>query len=130
MSVVHGIRLGTGEQVIRQYEASRLVEPKATGYIIATNRRIIFTGNSESTLSSSIMVRDTKIDNITGVIGGITRERSIMAFIIAFIVVMFSLMLLTNEFVGYGIVGLLIAAFIGYKGFNGFPKEVSHPQGM
>lgn len=118
MSVVHGIRLGTGEQVIRQYEASRLVEPKATGYIIATNRRIIFTGNSESTLSSSIMVRDTKIDNITGVIGGITRERSIMAFIIAFIVAMFSLMLLTNEFVGYGIAGLLIAAFIGYKGFK------------
>lgn len=76
MSVVHGIRLGTGEQVIRQYEASRLAEPKATGYIIATNRRIIFTGNSESTLSSSIMVRDTKIDNITGVIGGITRERT------------------------------------------------------
>lgn len=82
MDTIHGVRLAQGETVIREYEASSLIEPAVMGYVVATNRRLIFIGNSQTSMGSSLLVRDTKIDNVVGVTGGLTYERSIKAIII------------------------------------------------
>lgn len=75
MKTARGIILAEDEVVIREYEASYIDVPKSEGYIITTNRRLIFTGSTSSAMGSSIIVRDTKIDNITGVVGGLTRKK-------------------------------------------------------
>ena len=97
MNTVRGITLSEGEQVIRQYEASSLKVPKADGYVIATNRRMIFTGSAETALGSSVIVRDTKIDSISGVIGGLTHKKSLTQIIIGSILGLYGLINLIDD---------------------------------
>lgn len=118
VDTIHGVRLAQGETVIREYEASSLIEPAVMGYVVATNRRLIFTGNAQTSMGSSLLVRDTKIDNVVGVTGGLTYERSINAIIIGAVMALIGVILLFMGFIIYAIAALLIGGFVMYKGWR------------
>lgn len=58
--------LSENEQVIRSYEASILDRPKATGYLVATNRRLMFVGESSGVIGASVLHREVAISHVTG----------------------------------------------------------------
>lgn len=116
MKNARGIILSEDETVIREYEASYIQAPKSEGYVIATNRRVIFTGSTSSAMGSSIIVRDTKIDTITGVVGGLTRKKSIVQIIIGMLIALVGLIWIFNDF---GIIPLIILALGGYIAYRG-----------
>lgn len=118
MDVIHGVHLSQGERVIREYEASSLVEPAVTGYVVATNRRLIFTGNAKTSMGSSVIVRDTKIENVVGVTGGLTYERSIKALILGALTALVGVVLLFGGYVMYALAALAVGGFIMYKGWR------------
>ncbi|MBD3108848.1 hypothetical protein IEO70_10775 [Bacillus sp. AGMB 02131] len=117
MKNVRGIVLSEDETVIREYEASYIANPKSEGYVIATNRRLIFTGSSKSTLGSSIILRDTKIDSISGVSGGLTHKKSLLSIVIGAIIALFGLTFFESAF-NISVLLLGIGGFLIYKGFN------------
>jgi len=114
-----GIILSEDEIIIREYEASSLDSLKAKGFVIATNRRLIFTGSTQTSLGNSVIVRDTKIDSISGVTGGLTRKKGIVQTIIGLIIALAGFMLLFNDSPFYGLGFIAIGGFIAYRGFNG-----------
>lgn len=120
MKNARGIILSEDEVVIREYEASFIESPKSEGYVIATNRRIIFTGSTSTAMGSSIIVRDTKIDTITGVVGGLTHKKSIIQIIIGLFITFITLYMLFNDVLSnfISVLFLLLGVFIAYKGFN------------
>ncbi|HDR7517139.1 hypothetical protein AB1I92_28950 [Bacillus mobilis] len=118
MKSVRGVMLAEDEVMIREYEASYIDNPKSEGYVIATNRRLIFTGSTSTTTGSSILVRDTKIDTITGIYGGLTRKKSIIQIIIGVLIALVSLYFLINEGGLVAFIALLLGAFMTYRGFN------------
>ncbi|MEK4011130.1 hypothetical protein [Peribacillus sp. FSL M8-0224] len=118
MKTARGIILAEDEVVIREYEASYIDVPKSEGYIITTNRRLIFTGSTSSAMGSSIIVRDTKIDNITGVVGGLTRKKSIIQIIIGVIIALIGLVGIFNDFNIIMLLVLLLGSYIAYRGIS------------
>lgn len=118
MKDVRGVILAEDEVIIREYEASYINNPKSEGYVIATNRRLIFTGSTSKALGSSILIRDTKIDSITGVYGGLTRKRSIIQIIIGILIVLMSSYSLIEDGGMFSFIFLLIGIIITYLGFN------------
>ena len=117
MKNVRGVVLAEDEVLIREYEASYLKNPKTEGYVIATNRRLIFTGNTSTAFGSSILVRDTKIDTITGIYGGQTRKKSIIQIIIGVLITIFGLNIVDQGgLVPY--IFILLGVFIAYKGIS------------
>lgn len=114
-----GIVLSETESVIREYEASYLKNPKTEGYIIATNRRLIFTGSSKSLMGNSIVVRETKIEQVSGVISQISRGKNIGQIIFGLVAGIIGISFL---FVGgfatlIGILGVALGAHQLYRAF-------------
>lgn len=113
MDFIRGIALADGEKVIRQYEATTLENPKTEGYIIATDRRLIFSGEAQGLKGQSMIVNDVKMDHVTGVhafVGGGNNFSKIIWIVIFSII---TLILGNISSVFY--LGLLIPAFIVYK---------------
>ena len=113
MDYIRGIALADGERVIRQYEATQLDNPKTTGYLIATDRRIIFSGEAKGLKGQSMIVKDVKIDHVTGVhafVGGGNNFSQILWIVIS---ALFFLML--GSIFPLFFLGLAIPAFIVYK---------------
>lgn len=118
MKNVRGVILSEDEVVIREYEASYISNPKSEGYVIATNRRLIFTGSTKSVTGSGVIVRDTKIDNISGINAGLSHQRSFTTLIIGAIIALLGLMYLFNDFGIIPLAVLAIGAFLVYRGLK------------
>ncbi|AGX06461.1 hypothetical protein B14911_03474 [Bacillus sp. NRRL B-14911] len=113
MEYVRGIALADGEKVIRQYEATTLDNPKTEGYIIATDRRLIFSGEAKGLKGQSMIVKDVKMDHVTGVhafIGGGNNFSQIVLIAVFTIVT-----LILGSLLPVFYLGLLFPAFIVYK---------------
>ncbi|OLS41142.1 hypothetical protein [Bacillus sp. MRMR6] len=123
MDYVNGIALANGEKVVRKYEASVLKKPKSKGYLIATNRRLIFSGEGSGISGKSVLVREVKIDQISGIESFYGKGWSIGKLILAIILTIFFLMMYSATSSPYGVVGIsflfLLAlawpAYIVYK---------------
>lgn len=125
MQEIRGVHLSEDEQVIREYEASYIAKPRTEGYIIATNRRLIFTGSSTGVLGNSIVVRETKIDTITGVISELNRGKSLAQIIFGIIISIIGLLMLSTDFLLFindfvSAIILLIGGYMLYKAIK-FP---------
>lgn len=117
MKNVRGVLLSEDEVVIREYEASNLELMNAKGFVIATNRRLIFTGSTKTAFGNSVLVRDTKIDSITGVMGGLSRKKSILQLIIGILIALVGIMSFSSSFL-FALIGLALGGFIAYKGLK------------
>lgn len=123
MEYVNGIALADGEKVIRQYEASVLKKPKAKGYLIATNRRLIFSGEGNGISGKSVLVREVKIDQVSGIESYYGKGWSIAKLILAIVLTIIFLMLFASTRSPYGgigiswifLLGLAWPAYIFYK---------------
>lgn len=120
MEYIHGIALAEGEKVVRKYEASVLKKPKSKGYLIATNRRLIFSGEASSMTGKSILVREVKIDQVTGIESFFGKGWSIAKLIFAIILTiafLFMYNMAKNPFsddMGFEVVFLLGLAWPAY----------------
>ncbi|SDD47461.1 hypothetical protein SAMN05428987_4882 [Paenibacillus sp. CF095] len=118
MNMVRGITLAENEIVIREYEASALYVPKGEGYVIVTNRRVIFTGNSESVAGTGLIIRDAKIDTITGVMAGLVRHRSFKMLIFGAIIGLLGLIMTMNNSTLISWILLIIGSIMVYFGLK------------
>jgi hypothetical protein len=66
VALVHGVMLADDERVVREYRATKMDRPKADGYLIVTNRRIIFASESQGLAGRSALVRDVQIPDVSG----------------------------------------------------------------
>ena len=107
MEYVNGIALADGEKVIRKYEASVLRKPKSKGYLIATNRRLIFSGEGSGITGRSILVREVKIDQVSGIESYFGKGWSIAKLIFAIILTVLFL-------------GMFFSSLNSYYGFFNF----------
>ncbi|MCM3546848.1 zinc ribbon domain-containing protein [Priestia megaterium] len=113
MDYIRGIALASGEEVIRQYEATYLENPKTEGYLVATNRRLIFCGEAKSMSGSSMIVKDVQIDHVTGIHAFMGAGKNFSKIIL--IIVLTILFLMLGKFASIFWAGLLIPGFIVYK---------------
>ncbi|GMK41941.1 hypothetical protein PCCS19_50000 [Paenibacillus sp. CCS19] len=118
MKMVQGIVLADNEVVIRQYEASALDVPKAEGFVIVTNRRVIFTGSSQSITGSGLIIRDAKIDSVTGVMAGLMRHRSFKLLIFGAILGLIGLIMTINNSSIISWLMLVVGAICIYNGLR------------
>ncbi|MEH7254441.1 zinc ribbon domain-containing protein [Neobacillus niacini] len=123
MDYVNGIALANGEKVVRKYEASVLKKPKSKGYLIATNRRLIFSGEASGISGKSVLVREVKIDQVSGIESFYGKGWSIGKLVMAIILTIFFLIMFNatkSPFGGMGIswiflLALAWPAYIVYK---------------
>jgi hypothetical protein len=124
MEYVNGIALAEGEKVVRKYEASVLKKPKSKGYLIATTRRLIFSGEGSGISGKSILVREVKIDQVSGIESFYGKGWSIAKLIFAIILTLIFLGMynVTNnpysDGAGFSVIfllGLAWPAFLIYK---------------
>ncbi|MED4139332.1 zinc ribbon domain-containing protein [Priestia megaterium] len=122
MNYVNGLALADGERVIRKYEASVLKKPKSNGYLIATNRRLIFSGEASGVSGRSLLVREVKIDQVSGIDSFYGRGWSIGKLVLAIILIVVFIFLsqMANSMYLSGLstfllFGLLWPAFLIYK---------------
>lgn len=120
MEYVNGIALAEGEKVVRKYEASVLKKPKSKGYLIATNRRLIFSGEGSGISGRSLLVREVKIDQVSGIESFFGKGWSIAKLIFAIILTIMFLVLFNatnnpfDEGVGFEVIFLLGLAWPAY----------------
>jgi len=120
MGNVRGIELAENEFTIREYEASNLTllnKSLAKGYAIITNERFIFTSSAKTTLGNSVLVREAKMNEITGIQAGLSNKKSIAQLIVGALIAVFGLMMLFG-FPPVGIILLIIAAIVIYNGLK------------
>ncbi|WLR55499.1 hypothetical protein LC048_00275 [Mesobacillus subterraneus] len=121
MRETHGVVLSEGETVIREYEASYIENPKTEGYLVATNRRLIFTGSSKSMMGNSLIVRETKIDQVSGVLSNLSRGKNIDQIIFGIILVLVGLVsLIVGDFGFFSLISLLIIAWGAHTLYKAF----------
>ncbi|MFG6496264.1 hypothetical protein P8610_12935 [Fictibacillus sp. UD] len=113
MRQIHGVVLSEGETVIREYEASYIENPKTEGYLVATNRRLIFTGSSKSMMGNSLLVRETKVDQVTGVISQLSRGKNIGQIIFGAILSLVGLFTVFNGD-GFGFISLFALIILAW----------------
>ena len=120
MRNIHGIVLSEDETVVREYEASYIESPKTEGYLVATNRRLIFTGSAKSMMGNSMIVRETKIDDVSGVMSQLYRGKNIGKIIMGIILAIAGLIsLFAGGFmVVLGLVLMAIGGYLLYKAFT------------
>lgn len=118
MKMVRGIVLAENEVVIREYEASALEVPKAEGYVIVTNRRVVFTGSSQSIAGSGLVVRDVKVDSISGVVAGLVRNRSFKLLILGVLLALVGLFMTFKDLSLVSSLILIIGAICLYFGLK------------
>lgn len=115
-STFNNLILADGETLIRSYEASHLDHPKATGYLIATNRRLMFIGESSGAIGESVMHREVNIVHVNGLYAYYDTGKSFGILIFAAILTLIFILLAFASPVF--IVGLLWPAYIVYKFFT------------
>jgi hypothetical protein len=113
MDYVNGIALADGETVIRKYEASVLKKPRAKGYLIATNRRLLFSGEANGISGKSIISREVKIDQVTGIESYFGKGWSLGKLIFGIILTILFLSLMNST--SLAILGLAWPGYIFYK---------------
>ena len=122
MVLTHGVALAENEQVVREYTATRMDRPKADGYLLVTNRRIIFVSEAQAVGGRSVLVRDTCISDVSGMTGyvgkGISISRVIFIVIVALIGVVF-----TFTFLPF-FVFLAVPAYMTWRLFASQGKEI------
>lgn len=85
--------LSENETLIRAYEASALKTPKATGYLVATNRRLMFIGESSGVIGASILHREVNMAHITGLYAYYDTGKSFGKLVFAAVLALIFLML-------------------------------------
>ncbi len=108
--------LSENETLIRFYEASALQRPKATGYLVATNRRLMFIGESTGVIGQSVMHREVNIDHITGLYAYYDTGKNFGKLVFAAILTIF-IIILSFAFPAF-LVLLAWPAFILYQFFQ------------
>lgn len=115
-AILENLVLAENEVVIRSYEASYLERPKATGYLVATNRRLMFIGESSGVIGDSVMHREVNITNVNGLYAYYDTSKSFGVLIFAAILVLLFIVL------GFAysllFVGLLWPAYLVYRFFT------------
>ena len=68
-STTHGVRLAEEECVVKEYRATtrRTWWSKADGYLVVTNRRILFVGEGHTKVGRSILIREVQLPDVSGV---------------------------------------------------------------
>lgn len=121
---VRGIKLGSEEKFITEYQASKLISPSATGYLIVTNRRVIFTGEGVNLLGKkSLVIRDVKIDLVSGVISYIGPAWKWLRFFPSLLLGVISIFL-GEELFGIFYLGLLYPLYVIYSMLFGNDVEI------
>ncbi|MCU5379424.1 hypothetical protein OCA08_20015 [Bacillus cereus] len=113
MEHANGIALANGETVIRKYEATQLDDPKTTGYLIATNRRLIFSGEAKGISGESVIVKDVQIDRVTGIHAFMGAGKSFAQ--IFSVVIITIIILLLSQISEMLYIALLFPAYTVYK---------------
>lgn len=92
MAECHGIRLAEDEVVVKEYQATRQVFPKTDGYLIATNRRLLFVGEAKGCAGGSITTREVQVPDVSGITGYMGNGLSIgRVLLIAAMILIFSM---------------------------------------
>ncbi|WP_028778575.1 hypothetical protein [Shimazuella kribbensis] len=121
---VRGIKLGSEEKFITEYKASKLISPSATGYLIVTNRRVIFTGEGVNLLGKkSLVIRDVKIDLVSGVISYIGPAWKWLRFFPSLLLGILCI-ILGEELFGIFYLGLLYPLYVIYSMLFGNDVEI------
>ncbi|OLO42404.1 hypothetical protein BTR23_04070 [Alkalihalophilus pseudofirmus] len=121
MEYFNGIALADGEKVVRNYEASILKKPKSKGYLLATNRRLIFTGEGSGISGKSVLVREVKIDQVSGIESFYGKGWSLAKLLLAIILTFIFLSMFgsfDSGFRWFFILALAWPAYIVYKMIN------------
>lgn len=82
MESARGVVLSDGEVVVKEYCATRLDKPKTDGFLVATNRRILFVGEAKGIAGNSFLIRETQVQDISGTTGYIGKGLSISKVIL------------------------------------------------
>ena len=70
MEMVHGVALSESEQVIRDFNVTRMERPKADGHLLITNRRIVFASEASGPLGGrSALLREVHLQDVAGITG-------------------------------------------------------------
>ena len=56
------MRLAENEKIVRQYQCTNIKHPRAAGYLVVTNKRMIFQGKG----TSSRVVKEVVLDSVSG----------------------------------------------------------------
>lgn len=112
----HNLVLADNERVVRAYEASYLERPKATGYLVATNRRLVFVGESSGVLGESVMHREIDITHVTGLFAYYDSGKSFGVLVVAAILSLVFFIL--GHVSSLLFLGLLWPAFLVYRFFT------------
>lgn len=125
MDEIRGIILADGETVVREYEATYMENPRKEGYLIATNRRLIFCGEAKGMAGSSMIVKDVKIEHVTGIHAFISGGKNLRQIIgIIFLAILFIILgqvvsdLYLPELTTLFYTGLIFPGFMAYKLIN------------
>ncbi len=105
-STTHGVRLAEGECIVKEYQATRLKWPKADGYLVVTNRRLIFVGEGHALAGRSVLLREVQLPDVSGVSSYYGKGLSIGLLILAAMSFLFILGLAVQ--VNAGLLGLLV----------------------
>lgn len=93
MTIVHGLALAENEQVVREYKVTRMDRPRADGYLIVTNRRLIFVSESQGVAGRSVLVRDTHLADVSGTTGYVGKGLSIGRVVLMIVLALIGLLL-------------------------------------
>lgn len=63
----HGVRLAEEECVVKEYRATTLARPKADGFLVVTNRRLLFIGEGRAMAGRSILIREVHLPDVSGI---------------------------------------------------------------
>lgn len=111
---MRGLVLSEGEVIVRSYLCAQVINPKATGYLTVTNKRVCFEGFGSS--QTTKIFQETWLSGISGVNTFIGWDISIMKIIIGVIILMMTPIALSSDsFSGFMVfilaVCLIISAF-------------------
>ena len=63
-NVINGVNFSAGERLLKKYHATHLTFPKSEGYIMVTNKRMIFRG--EGGIINNFIMDEVNIDSVSG----------------------------------------------------------------
>jgi len=119
----HGVVLANGEQPVREYRVTRMERPKGDGYLLVTNRRLLFVSEAQGVAGHSVLIRETHLPDISGVTGYVGKGLSIGRIIL--------IALLTFFFIGWGFLYrplflmLVLPAYLAWRLWKSQGKEIT-----
>jgi hypothetical protein len=87
----HGVVLANGEQPVREYHVTRMERPNGDGYLLVTNRRLLFVSEAQEIAGHSVLIRETHLPDISGVTGYVSKGLSIGRIILIALLTFFCL---------------------------------------